>query len=263
MSSWNSRTKNARAAQKGFIMAATVEDVLNITIDTHECQLASAEEEKCREALDGLSRQVEHFPVSDLRVYVERQRSNEVTVKLTLILPGTTLVAEDHDRQFQTAFDRALDSLLLELEGYKDRLGRVEERQKVEKGTHQEVHSAALVDFAELDEAVAAGDYPAFRLALLPVEEEVRMRIGRWTQRYPEFNALIGQGVEIADVLEEVFLLAFEGYQDRPQDVPAGMWLENLIDPAIKSLERNPDEELENVNMARTVRDAPEGKEPV
>jgi len=263
MSSWNSRAKIARAAQKGLIMTATVEDVLNVEFDTHECHLTEAEEDKCREALDGLARQVEHFPVSDLRIYVERPRSNEVTVKLTLLLPGTTLVAEDHDRLFQPAFDRALNSLLHELEGYKDRLGRVEERQKVEKGTHQEVHAVALVDFAELDQAVAAGDYSAFRLALLPVEEEVRMRIGRWTQRYPEFNALIGQGIEIADVLEEVFLLAFEGYQDRPLDVPAGTWLENLIDPAIKSLERNPDEELENVNMARTMRDAPEGKEPL
>ena len=111
-----------------------------------------------------------------------------------------------------------MDRLRGELQAYKERLGNVTERQKLTKGTHREVHpTTAMIDAAALDRAVQAGDYSAFLAASLPYEEEVRKSAGRWVQRYPDVEARIGPSIQIADIVEEVFLLAFEGYRKRPQ----------------------------------------------
>jgi ribosome-associated translation inhibitor RaiA len=202
---------------------------------------------------------VQNFPLADLRVLIEgNARSNDVSVKLTLLLPGTTLVTNDHDTVLSAAFHRALDSLLNSLHEYKGRLGDVPERQKTEEGTHQDLHSTVAIDAAAVDSAVAGGDYTAFRTATFPLEEGLRKRVGRWVQRYPELEARIGKDLDIADIVEDIFLTAFDDYAHRPPDVPFGTWLENLIDPSVKELQNSP-EELENVKLARSARVAEQG----
>lgn len=234
---------------------------LKITFDVHEYELSDSERQMLRDNLVGLSRQVEQFPVADLHVLLQgAARTNDVTVKLTLVLPGTTLVVDDHDAVPQPAFERSLDSLLNQLEAYKARLGRVPERTKLQAGTHKELHPTVMPDLGTLEAAVEAGDYAAFRAVTSTYDEELRMRVGRWVQRYPEFDAEIGARVEIADVVEAVFLLAFEGFGSRPPGVPLGAWLEELIDPAVKALQQHRDQELENIGMARSERGAAEGR---
>src|SRR5947207_656222 len=76
--------------------------------------------------------------------------------------------------------------------------------------------------------------------------------VGRWVERDPATDAAIGTRFTIADVVEEVFLTAFETYDDRPQGLRFGDWLDSLIDPAVKELLRHP-EELESVSLARTL----------
>ena len=71
--------------------------------------------------------------------------------------------------------------------------------------------------------------------------------------------ARIDHGLKIDDVVEAVFLDAFEAYPDRPQGVRFGDWLQGLIDPAIKELLAHPDRELENINLARSARAAEQG----
>jgi ribosome-associated translation inhibitor RaiA len=235
---------------------------LQVIFDVHQYSLSEQEQKLLHDGLEGLARQVENFPVADLHVLVEgNARNNDVSVKLRLMLPGTTLVASDHDAVTAPAFERCVSSLAASLHAYKDRLGRVKERQKAEKGTHQDLQPSNDLDQAAVDAAVTGGDYSSFRAATFPFEEGVRKRVGRWVQRYPEFEARIGKGVEIDDVVEEVFLLAFEGYESRPADVRFGDWLEALLDPAVKALAENPDEELENVNLARAARAAEQGPE--
>lgn len=80
-------------------------------------------------------------------------------------------------------------------------------------------------------------------------------------QRYPDLQARIGRGLEIADLVEEVFLIAFERYASRPTDVPFGTWLENLIDPAVKELQVRGDAELENIHLAQSAQ-VSEGRGP-
>jgi ribosome-associated translation inhibitor RaiA len=234
-------------------MATATGRKLQVIFDVHQYHLSTAEERLLHDNLEGLARQVQNFPVADLHVLIEgNARSNDVSVRLTLRLPGTTLVANDHDGFPQPAFDRCLDSLLDSLHAYKERLGQVPERQKTLKGTHQDLHPDGAIDGDALRRALDAGDYSEFRAVLLPFEEVVRKRVGRWIQRYPEAEARIGVRFEISDVVEEVFLQAFERYGGRPADVTLGDWLESLIDPAVKELQQRGDAELENVSMARS-----------
>ncbi len=233
---------------------------LRVHIDTHHCQLSPTESDKLDTDLESLRRQVEHFPAADLNVLIERNaRSNDFSVKLSLLLPGATLVGNDHDPAMHAAFERVLSGIEENVRAYKDRLGNVAERQKHEKGTHQELEPSLDPNLGALDAAVRDGDYTAFRTATFPYEEAVRKRAGRWVERYPEVQARIGKGLEIADVVEEVFLTAFEQYPRRPAGLRLGDWLESLIDPAVREIQAHPDAELENINLARTARVAEAG----
>ncbi len=72
-------------------------------------------------------------------------------------------------------------------------------------------------------------------------------------------SAHIGRGLQIEDLVEDVFLTAFEEYEHRPREVRFGEWLGHLIDPAVKAMAAHPDRELENVHMARLAREAQMG----
>jgi ribosome-associated translation inhibitor RaiA len=231
--------------------------------DIHHFELTEIHRNRIEVDLDGLKRQVENFPYADLHILIEgNARTNDVSIKLTLILPGSTLVINDHDALLSTAFERCLDSLLHGVEGYKARLDREEERQKVEKGTHHPVHPTTNIDLGKIEQAVASGDYAAFREAMLPFEDAVQARAGRWAQRFPEFEARIGRDVKMSDITEEVFLTAFEQYPTRPEDVPLGEWQASLIDRALRVLMTRTSEELENINLTRSAFEAtlPNGK---
>jgi len=237
---------------------------LRIQLDAQQCDLSPAVINKLESSMNALRKQVEDFPVSDLHILVERNgRSNDYSVKTSLILPGGTMVSSEHSPQIHPAFEKCVHNLLEDVRAYKERMGLVAERQKLEKGTRQEVAPAPDPDPAALEAAVRDGDYAAFRAAAFGYEEPLRKRVGRWVERYPAVVARIDKGLKINDIVEEVFLDAFEGYGRRPTDVRFGDWLERLIDPAVKELMAHPDEELENINLARTARAAEQGPEAV
>jgi ribosome-associated translation inhibitor RaiA len=237
---------------------------LRIRLDVHQGTVSPGEFQKMKASLDSLQKAVEKFPISDLHVLVEHnERSNDYSVKTSLLLTGGTLVASEHAPQAFTAFEQCVNILLNQVKDYKNRLGGVPERQKQEKGTHQALNPTVDPDPTALAAAVAAADYNAFREATFGYEDAVRRRIGRWMERSPDTDAQIGRTVQIGDVVEEVFLMAFDRYEHRPKDVRFGDWLEGLIDPAVKQLLAHPDEELENVNMARTSRAAHAGPDAV
>lgn len=226
---------------------------LLVYFDAHECRPAEAEYDKMLDGLDALAMQVENFPQHDLRVVIERkERNNEYVVKLSLLLPGRTLVCGDHDGVLHAAFERCVDSIVENVKAYKDSLGRVPERQKLEVGTHLNLMPDVPVDAGVLDAAAKAGDYPAFRAALAPYEDNLRVRAGRWVERYPEVQGQMGKRMDMMDVVEGVFLAAFEGHETRPAAVRYGDWLVGLIDPTVRALAAHPDEELQNISMARS-----------
>jgi hypothetical protein len=228
-----------------------------IELDTRHYTPPSAELEKMRSGLEPLLKAVEHFPVASLHILVEQfPRTYTFRVKLSLPLTGTTLVCLEDHPQLHAAYERCVDNLLREVEAYKARLGNESEIQKQEKGTHQELHPDHDPDPAAIEAAVRAADYAAFRTATIGYEEPLRKRIGRWVERYPAVVARIGKGLEINDLVEEVFLDAFEGYGRRPAGLRFGDWLERLIDPAVKEVANGHKGELDNARFARSAFEA-------
>jgi ribosome-associated translation inhibitor RaiA len=226
---------------------------LNVEFDLHDCELSAADRAGLEADLDPVYRAVEHFPQRDVHILISRRhRSNEYVVKVSVLLPGRTLVCSEHNEVISAAFEKCVRVLLEQAREYKDALGQVPERQKHEKGTHQDLTSPVAVDAEALDRAVAAGDYAAYRSTLSPYEEGLRGRVGRWVERYPELQARMGRDLNVADLLEGVLLAAFEQHTRRPMEIRYGDWLEGLIDPELRALAQHPDEELENIRMART-----------
>jgi ribosome-associated translation inhibitor RaiA len=235
---------------------------LHIEIDTHQCDIQAEQVARMQTDLDSLTKLVEHFPRPELHVHVEREnRTNEYVVKTSLLLPGQTLVTSEHGPVLHAAWEKCVHVLIGQVKEYKARLGQVPERQKTVGGTRQPMQPTVDPDTRSVDAAVEAGDYAAFRAALQGYEEPLRDHVGRWLGRSVEADGGVGRTYAVADVVEEVFLDAFEQYEHRSADVRFGDWLASLIDPAAKELLRNPDDELENVSMARSVQAVPATRE--
>jgi ribosome-associated translation inhibitor RaiA len=227
---------------------------LQVHFDPHECELPADELTRLADECDSLAVRVGNFPQADLRVYVEKNgRNTNFMVKLTLILPTEVLVASDHDPQLHPAFRRALDSLERTLKGHLQRLEGIDTRQeRDEAAKRQPTIEPGPLDEAALALAISAQDYAAFRAAVAPYEEWLRLRAGRWVERYPDAQSRMNRDFDVLDLTEGVFLSAFEKYAGRRAEVPFRDWLDGLIDPTVKAFLHDPVRERENVNMART-----------
>src|SRR5262249_15055644 len=108
---------------------------MRVQFDANHCQLTPAEHDRFEDDLDALARQVAHFPICDLHVLIDfNHRSNDYSVKTTLILPGSTLVANGHDLVAHAAFQRCLAVMSQNVAAYKERMSQVPELHRMEKG---------------------------------------------------------------------------------------------------------------------------------
>lgn len=241
-------------------MAPDREPAFHIELDTKNYECSASEIARMERALDTLAEAVRPFPVSDLYVTVLRHsRTQGFHVKTSLILTGRTLFTGTRHSDMYHAYERCIDKLLKKVSAYKSNMEGEAERSKHAQGTHQEVLPDQVPDVQAIQSAIDNGSYHEFRQATLMYEEPVRKRIGRWVQRYPELNALIGNGLEISDLVEGVFLTAFESYEGRPQNVTPGDWFDGLIDREIHDLADDPEGELENIRLAQAAREAEAG----
>jgi ribosome-associated translation inhibitor RaiA len=230
---------------------------LLVDLDMKHGELPAGELNKMETMLSPLGDMVRHFPVSKLHVLVSyRPRTTDYVVRTSLILSGETLVSSDHHPQAHAAFEHCIDNLVRELQRYKDRLGDVPERTKQQEGTHHALVPTMPPDAAAIDAAVREGDYTAFRTAMSGYDSPVQQAVGRWVERYPEVAGRVGKELQISDIVEDVFLTAFDEYEHRPPGIRLGEWLERYIDSVIKAIAAHPDREIENVSMARLAREA-------
>jgi ribosome-associated translation inhibitor RaiA len=233
---------------------------LRIELDTKNCTLSPAELERMEREIDPLREPVHDFPTVVLYISViHHARSGDYHVRVSLVLPGRTLFTGARDEVALAAFGRCAGKLVRKVVAYKARLGTEAERAKAEKGTEQIVVPTRQPDLDALRQAVQSGDYPAFRQSAFVYEEPIRKRVGRWIERYPDFEVHLGSTFTIADIVEEVFLNAFDRFDERPRAVPLGKWLEQLIDPSMKAIWRDPDAEHENIEAVRTWQERAEG----
>lgn len=231
---------------------------LRVALNTENCELSDAEMEDIEAALVPLREPVKDFPVADLYITIIFQpRSKDYHVKTSLVLTGRTLFTGDHDELVYPPYERCIGKLVKKVERYKASLRGESEIAKQGKGTHQKLTPSELPEPQRVEDAVAAGDYAEFRRAMHVYEESLRKRIGRWIQRYPEFEAILGERLSIDDIVEETFLTAFDQYEQRPPNLRLSEWLEERIDESVKQLLRHPSAELENISFARTIQEIP------
>ena len=230
---------------------------LHLELDTKGCELTDAEIEQMEGDLKTLAKLTEDMPVSDLHVTVAFfEHSGEYHIKTSLVTPGKIIFTGEHDTVAHPAYQRCVRKLVRKLRAYKDRMETHDyERSKLAEHTVHELNPDFLPKLDALESAVDGGDYAAFRTEMGGFEGPLRERIGRWVQRYPEVDEIAGANLPIAELIEEVFLNAFERFPEWPPTMQLGDWLESLVDPAIRNLLRHPEEELEAVSFARTLRE--------
>jgi ribosome-associated translation inhibitor RaiA len=235
---------------------------LLVNLDMKHCQLPPDELSKMETMLSPLGDMVRNFPVSKLHVLISyRHRTSDYVVRTSLILPGETLVSSEHHALAHTAFEHCINNLVREVRRYKDQLGAVPEQAKQREGTHHELVPTIAPNAEAIEAAVQSGDYAAFRTATSGYEGPVTALVGRWVERYPEVAARLGRDLRISDLVEDVFLIAFEEYEYRPKEIRFGEWLGRHIDTAVKAMAHHSEEELENINMVRAARLAETGRE--
>jgi ribosome-associated translation inhibitor RaiA len=231
---------------------------LHVEIEAREFVLPADELTRMQRSLEPIGEAVRDYPRADLRVLAIRHpRSASYHVEARVKVPGATLLTGDHDAYLDSAFQRCVRKLVRRVEEHKSRPGRREAEAARREALDDEVVAPEAPEPGPLGRAVAAGDYRAFRNGLIGYEDWLRRRVGRWVQRYPAAQARVGDGLLIGDLVEEVYLNAFERYAQRPREVPFSDWLGGLIDPSLREMLRHPDEERENASLARTLREAP------
>jgi hypothetical protein len=222
-----------------------------------KCKLPADELTRMERSLEPLGEAVREFPSTDLCFTITNHENREAYhVKARLRLPGRSLFTGDYDPYLDSAYQRCLNKLLHMVQAYRERPnGTADALAPREGALDRDIVAPEAADAGPVGEAVQTGNYKRFRDLMSGYEEWLRKRVGRWVQRYPEVEAQIGKGLLLGDLLEEVYLNAFERYPQRPAAPALHEWLEGLIDPSLQMFLRHPDDEKENVSLARTLRE--------
>lgn len=225
---------------------------LIIEVKTHGFELPPVEYGRIETALRSLREVVDCFPVKSIKVTATfHARREDYHVKMSLNLPGRTLFTGERDRVVYTAIERCIDKMLGKVSAYKLHMQREDETSKQARGTHHVLKASTDVDTGELEEARVQGDYLRFRRELDGFSTGLSENVGRWVKRYPEIEAMLGDGITISDIVEDVFFHAFEQFEDRNSNVPPGVWLEGLVDQSIQDVLRSPETEFANISYAK------------
>jgi len=231
---------------------------VRIVIETQECDLPRDEFPRIDQPLDDVIDVVGDLP-GELKIkIVSHPQRQDYHVKAALSLPRRTLFTGDWDGYLDIALIRAIRKLKHKAAAYQAEPDHAadEVAQRVEQ-MNRDIVAPENPDMGPLGETVASGDYQAFHKLLADYEDWLRLRVGRWLERYPDAEAEVGRRVRIGDLVEEVLLTAFERFEGRSNDVPLSDWLDSLIDPALHNYCRHPAEERENISLVRSLRAEP------
>jgi len=229
---------------------------LKIDLDTQNMTLSAEEIQWLESEVGKLKPMLAHFPVQILHIDLEyNQNSLQYEGRLALVLPKQTFATAGVGRAWRGIIEHAVKRMIRRLEHYKHSLSRIRQRQATAAGERAVVEPTRQVSGAEVQEAIERDDYSGYRTAVSPFEPSLHDRVGRWVQRTPEVQAMIGDRLTIADIVEETFMLSFDQFDRWRSDQWFGQWLEELVDPAIRVLVHGSDEELQAVRFQQSWRE--------
>jgi hypothetical protein len=225
---------------------------LHVEFETENCDIPSDELTRMEESLEAVGIATEDFPGTSVHIKViHHPKRGEYHVEGKLALPGQTLRTGSWDRYLDSAFQRTVRKLLSKAQTYREHPDEEAVAEAERRAQLTEVVPPAGRFAEPLSKAVEAHDYRAFRNRLSAFDDWLNRRAGRWVQRFPEAQGRVGRGLLISDLVEEVYLNAFEEYAHRPAHLPLHEWLESLLDPSLKMLMRNLEEETENARLSK------------
>jgi hypothetical protein len=240
--------------QKVQVIAMQYRDpqsAIQLELCANNVEIAADQRARMQSGIDRVADELKGL-ASKLWVTIHNHPKNPAPyhVKAKLRLPQETFKTSDWDSYLDAAFQRCITKLIRKIEWSRERadISIPTERPATLPGT--EVAAPEDPQDSVLAWAVAANDYRVFRQALSGHEEWLRDRVGRWVQRFPVVDLEIDKGVTIADLVEEVYLNAFDRFAERIKGQSTAAWLNDLIDPSVKMFVRHPDEEQENVRAA-------------
>ncbi len=235
---------------------------LRVEIRSRGFEVPADERARMQERLRDLGERTRDFPTGQLSLtFLYHPRAQDYHVEARLRLPGRTIFAGQRHDYLDSAFQGCVQQLLGLIDAYRNQPNRSAVEQAAQRAARAardgDIVLPADPDGGPIARAVQAGDYRAFRTAMAGYEEWLRKRVGRWVQRYPQVEERVGDDVLIGDLIEEVYLQAFEQFVRRPPDLRLSEWLDKLIDPSLRALVKDPDTVRQEASLARTVREAP------
>ena len=151
-------------------------------------------------------------------------------------LPTGTLAAEASDDDPQAVLDRIADKLVEEIRRHKDKARRDYVYKR--KGRNRADLSAAGPRLQEHAEARNRDDF--FRM-LRPHLGFLRDYARREIRMLEQDGTLHRGELSVDDLLDQVMVLAYERFQDRPRRVPLDLWLADLVEtPSSGGSSRSP-----------------------
>jgi hypothetical protein len=232
------------------------DDRIPIEIATNGCEIPEDERTRMQAWVKDLSEHVEGLTQPALRLHAAFHPQNAIyNVELKLKLPGRSLFVREKDFYLDSALKRGFEKLNLKLESYRRHMDNEATAEAGRRAKLEDLVSRVSSTHGPLASAVDAGDYQTFRNKLSGYEAWINRRAGRWIQRDADAQSRLGAEFILADVVEEVFLNAFERFHERSPAVPFGEWLDGLIQPSIRALIEDREEEKEAVSFARTLRE--------
>lgn len=221
---------------------------LLLQINTQNHPLSQAHREKIESMLHTLRKAVGGFPVAELHLDIVRYaRTSECHVKTRLRLTKRTLTTGERSASLYTAVEHCVTKLLKQLTAYKETLGN---HANYQLSTAYAIEPSADPNLEILRRAALDRDYPVFREAISVYDEPLQARVGRWVQGDPKIEARIGRDLTLTDIVEDIYLNAFEQFEARPSK-RLGDWLEDLIDSSVHALVNDPNEK-ENVSFVQS-----------
>jgi ribosome-associated translation inhibitor RaiA len=220
---------------------------LRVQIRTEGCELTESEKGQIERDLGVLREVCSDFPLPELHLDIHRHPQRRVFhVRANLHASKHNFFTGERETVVVQAVERCVRKLLSKLKCFKEKHTGKPLQSRSPKGAVREVAPGAEPDLGALDRAAREMDYPAFREAMSVYDETLSMRVGRWVSRYPELERRLGEETLLSDIVEEVYLNAFERFPTRSAG-PVSTWLEHLIDPSIRNLLAHPDSEAERL----------------
>jgi hypothetical protein len=235
-----------------------IQNHLHVEVNTKNCEVTPDERARMQDTLPPIGYATAEFPDPRLWINIVYHPNSKIYhAEAKLRLPGGSVFGGAHDTYLDSAYQSCVRRLLANLEAAKARPdGQVVRRAERRQALDDNVVMPEDPDSGPVARAVDDGDYRAFRRAMVGYEDWLRKRVGRWIQRYPEVEARVDDEPLIGDLVEEVYLTAFENFTRRNTDLRLSEWLDGLIDSALQEYLRHPAVVHEEASLARTVRAA-------